>query len=62
MATPWPGCRSFALHWLEIAVARGFINFPFLAYHDPFVASLRTDSRFGRLMVTVKGRWDGFEV
>ena len=56
------GLQERALHWLEIAVARGFINFPFLAYHDPFVANLRTDPRFGRLMVTVKGRWDGFAV
>ena len=31
-----------ALHWLAIAVDRGFINHPFLARHDPFFGSIRT--------------------
>jgi hypothetical protein len=49
-----------ALHWLTIAVDRGFINFPFLARHDPFFEGLRNDPRFRKLMETVRGRWEGF--
>ena len=30
------GMPERALHWLAIAVDRGFINYPFLAHHDPF--------------------------
>ena len=50
-----------ALHWLAIAVDRGFINHPFLARHDPFLKSLRTDSRFQQLLTIVRERWERFE-
>jgi TolB-like protein len=50
-----------ALHWLAIAVDRGFINYPFLARHDPFFEDLRSDPRFQRLLQTVRGRWVKFE-
>ena len=50
-----------ALHWLAIAVDRGFINYPFLARHDPFFEDLRSDPRFQRLLQTVRGRWAKFE-
>jgi non-specific serine/threonine protein kinase len=51
-----------ALDWLEIATARGFINYPFLASYDPSLESLRTDPRFLQLMETVRDRWQNFEV
>ena len=50
-----------ALHWLAIAVDRGFINHPFLARHDPFFESLRDHPGFQKLMETVRGRWESFE-
>jgi TolB-like protein len=50
-----------ALHWLRIAVDRGFINYPFLARHDPFLTTLRTDFRFQELLETVRERWERFE-
>jgi TolB-like protein len=50
-----------AMHWLEIAVDRGFINHPFLVRHDPCFAQLRRHSRFVRLMDVVRGRWERFE-
>lgn len=50
-----------ALHWLAIAVDRGFINHPFLARHDPFFESLRDDPRFEQLLETVRHRWEQFE-
>ena len=56
------GIPERALHWLAIAVDRGFINYPFLAHHDPFFVGLRSDPRFQSLMETVRERWARFEV
>lgn len=50
-----------AIHSLSIAVDRGFINYPFLARHDPFMKPLRADPRFRELLVTVHERWEKFE-
>ena len=55
------GMPDRALHWLEIAVARGFVNYPFLARHDPFLVSLRAEPRFLALMELTRGRWERFE-
>lgn len=55
------GMPERALHWLEIAVDRGFINHTFLTRHEPFFRSLRSDSRFVRLMEIVRSRWERFE-
>jgi TolB-like protein len=55
------GMSERALHWLAIAVDRGFINYPFLARHDPFFARLRSQPRFQELMETVRDRWERFE-
>ena len=55
------GMPDRAIHWLSIAVDRGFINYPFLARHDPFLKSLRTDSRFQQLLTIVRERWEKFE-
>jgi len=55
------GMPEPALDWLAIAVDRGFINHPFLARHDPLLASLRGRPRFEELMETVRGRWERFE-
>jgi TolB-like protein len=55
------GLPERAIHWLRIAVDRGFINHPFLAQHDPFLENLRSDPRFTQLMNTVRERWEKFE-
>jgi tetratricopeptide (TPR) repeat protein len=55
------GMPDRALYWLEIAIERGFINYPFLARYDPFLASLRADPRFVQLMDFLRGRWERFE-
>ena len=54
--------KQDALRWLEHAVARGFINYPFLAKFDPFMQNLRGEPRFEQLMQRVKREWEGFEV
>lgn len=55
------GLPDRALYWLEIAVARGFINYPFLAIYDPFLVSLRTHPRFLSLLELARDRWERFE-
>jgi non-specific serine/threonine protein kinase len=55
------GMPDRAIHWLSIAVDRGFINYPYLAHHDPFLEPLRTDARFQQLLATVRERWEKFE-
>jgi TolB-like protein/cytochrome c-type biogenesis protein CcmH/NrfG len=55
------GMSEQALHWLEIAVARGFINYPSLAEHDPFFEKVRGEPRFQKLLKTVRERWEKFE-
>jgi non-specific serine/threonine protein kinase len=54
--------REQALDWLENAVNRGFINYPYLSEYDPFLSKLRSDPRFRKLMVRVKQEWERFEV
>lgn len=55
------GMADRAIHSLSIAVNRGFINYPFLAHHDPFMKPLRTDPRFQQLVASVRARWEKFE-
>jgi len=54
--------KTEALDWLENAVDRGFINYPFLAEKDSFLANIRREPRFHKLMERVKYEWEHFEV
>ena len=54
------GRRAAALHWLECAIERGFINYPYLARHDPAFRGLRRDAGFKRLMSVARTRWQAF--
>ena len=56
------GKTDESLDWLEHAVNRGFINYPFLNEYDPFLENLRGDERFRKLMERVKHEWENFEV
>ena len=51
-----------AIDWLENAVDRGFINYPFLNEYDPLLENLRGEERFKKLMERVKHEWENFEV
>jgi serine/threonine protein kinase/Flp pilus assembly protein TadD len=54
--------KEEALDWLENAVERGFLNYPSLAEKDPFLANIRGEPRFQKLMERVKYEWEHFEV
>lgn len=51
-----------SLDWLEHAINRGFINYPFLAKKEPFLENIRGEKRFKKLMKRVKHEWENFEV
>jgi TolB-like protein len=53
---------ELAMHWLEIAIDRGFINYPFLARYDPFFERYRSDSRLKKLLAVARRRWERFEI
>ncbi len=67
---PWlaAGCfsllgeKSEALSWLERAAARGWINYPLFCRIDPFLASVREEERFQKLMQRIKPEWEGFSL
>jgi serine/threonine-protein kinase len=47
-----------AVAWTRTAVGCGFVNYPFLSRHDPFLATVRDDPRFQELLGEVKPRWE----
>jgi TolB-like protein/tetratricopeptide (TPR) repeat protein len=51
-----------ALKWLEHGLDIGCINYPFLSHFDPFLANIRGEERFKKLMERVKYEWEHFEV
>ncbi|HJU69283.1 MAG TPA: hypothetical protein VJ650_13665, partial [Gemmatimonadaceae bacterium] len=53
--------RETAIDFLERAVEFGFINLPWLSQHEPFLASVRGEPRFARLMERVRRAWEAFE-
>jgi serine/threonine protein kinase/tetratricopeptide (TPR) repeat protein len=55
------GEKNEALDWLENAVNRGFINYPFISKHDSFLDNIRGEERFKKLMERVKYEWEHFE-
>ena len=55
------GERASAIQWLRVAIDRGFVNYPFLAHHDPSFETLRGDSTFTELLEVARHRWERFE-
>jgi serine/threonine protein kinase/predicted Zn-dependent protease len=53
--------KKEALDWLENAVNRGFINYPFINKLDSFLVNIRGEERFKKLMERVKYEWERFE-
>ena len=56
------GEKEKSLEWLENAVNRGFINYPFLNEHDKLLNNIRNEERFKVLMIRVKYEWENFEI
>ena len=54
------GDGEHALDWLERLVDRGSFNYAMLAHGDPFLASLRSDLRFQRLLERIRPAWENF--
>jgi hypothetical protein len=54
--------KAVALDWLENDIRLGLCNYPYLAKFDPLIESLRAEPSFRRLMDTVRGKWEQFEV
>jgi len=55
------GAKEEAIDWLENAVDKGFINYPFLSEKDPLLESIRGELRFIKLMERVKYEWEDFK-
>ncbi len=49
------------MDWLANTVDRGFINYPMLAQHDPFLTRLSGDPRFEEITARAKLEWEQFE-
>ncbi len=56
------GAREEALVWLDRAIDRGMINYPFLSEHDHYLEGVRGDARFGRVMERARREWERYEV
>jgi TolB-like protein len=52
------GQNDNALKWIRNGMNRGFINYPFLAVHNPLLANVRSDPRYPELMREAKARWE----
>jgi len=51
------GAQDEALNWLENAVTRGFVNYPYLSTSRTF-RSLHGNPRFEQLSARVKSTWE----
>ena len=49
-----------ALDWLETAVDRGNINYPYLSEYDPFLEPLRGTERFQEIVERARVGWERF--
>jgi len=54
--------KEEAMDWLEKDVRLGFLNYPYLAKHSPFLSSLRGEERFSQILEQVRQSWERFEV
>ena len=54
--------KELAFKYLDHAISRGFINYPFFSEIYPFLENIRGEERFKKLMERVKYEWENFEV
>ena len=53
--------KNEAIDRVECAIKCGFINYPLLMEYDPFLANIRGEERFKKLMERAKYEWERFE-
>jgi serine/threonine protein kinase len=56
------GEKDLALECLERDVALGMSNYPLMSERDPFLANIRGEERFKKLVERVKHEWEHLEV
>jgi tetratricopeptide (TPR) repeat protein len=56
------GLEERAMELLSVAVDQGFLNYPLLAEHDPFLSKFRGEPLYEALLERVKHEWEYFEV
>ena len=61
MIYSFAGLKEEAMSWLEHAVRRNFINYPFLSRHCPSFDLLKEDPRHTALLQIVKKAWEDFD-
>jgi tetratricopeptide (TPR) repeat protein len=55
------GEHDAALDCVQRMIELGMFNYPFLARHEPFLAPLRDEPRFGSLLEQARKLWVAFE-
>jgi serine/threonine protein kinase len=50
------------LRWLENARDRGFLNYPLLSKHDPFISQFNKDPDFCLFLQRIKQEWESFDL
>ena len=55
------GAKEEALLWLDRAIDRGMINYPFLSKHDTYLGNIRSEARFVQAMDRARTEWERFE-
>jgi TolB-like protein len=55
------GRKEKSMDYLEHGKDCGFINYPFLAEHDPVIGTLHGEERFEKFLEEVKVLWENFE-
>ena len=55
------GMSDEAFEWLEFAIGRGAVNYPFYTQYDVFLTSLRSDPRWAPLMERVRREWESYQ-
>jgi len=56
------GEKELALDCLELDINLGMSNYPLMSERDPFLANIRGEERFQKLMKRVKYEWEHLEV
>jgi thioredoxin-like negative regulator of GroEL len=55
------GEHEAALECVARMIDLGMFNYPFLAQHEPFLSSIRSEPRFAELLERARKQWDAFE-